>query len=68
MSMICGPIWRKTLGGINEETSGGIRCVYDWWAHVCCNASQHLPIPSELRELEISGNNSFFVVIFCNQG
>ena len=67
MSMICGPIRGKALGGINEEVSGGIRCVYGRWAHTCLNASRRLPIPPKLRGLEIH-YNSFSIVIFSIKG
>jgi len=35
--MTGGPIRGKALRGINE---GGVRCVYDRWAHMRRNASQ----------------------------
>ena len=39
VSMIDGPIWGKTLRGVNE---GGVGCVYGRWAHMRRNASQRL--------------------------
>ena len=60
-------LWAHMRKDVGRYQLGGIRCVYGRWAHVCCNASQCLQIPSELRGLEISGN-FFSVVIFYNQG